>query len=76
MEYCDYTSLADTQNTIEEGAKFALPIILIVLGILLLLVLLYLTYLLCKSYDECVASDVSTHLALTWAQLSLPEVDF
>lgn len=57
MEYCGYSSVSDTQNTTEEGAKFALPIILIVLGILLLLVLLYLTYLLCKSYDECVASE-------------------
>lgn len=59
--YCNYTSIADVGSATPyystEKAKFALPIVLIVLGILLFLLLLYLTYLLCRSYDDCVPSE-------------------
>lgn len=57
LQYCNYTSVANAGSVADEGAKFALPIILLILGGILFLLLLYLTYLLCISYDECYASE-------------------
>lgn len=59
ISYCNYMSAGNAGSNAPagyatlEGAKFALPIILIVLGIILLFLLLYLTVHLCYSYDEC-----------------------
>lgn len=63
IAYCGYATVAGVgmKATADyktlEGAKFALPIILIVLGLLLLIILLYLTVVLCYSYDKCALSE-------------------